>query len=63
MYPEKAIGKTPVIIRVKDPGRLDHENLEAKEFSFMVVALTADKQVVKSRVNVIVTDSNDNVPR
>ena len=30
VYPERAIGKTPVIIRVRDPDRLDHENPDAK---------------------------------
>ena len=62
VYPKSAIGKTPVIIRVKDPQRLDHEDELAKEFIFDVVAETPSGVQVRSRVTVIVTDSNDNTP-
>ena len=62
IYPESAIGKTPVIIRVKNPDRLDYENEEARNFKFNVVAITPDEQLIRSAVEVIVTDSNDNIP-
>ena len=56
-------GKTPVIIRVKDPERLDYENEEARNFKFNVVAVTPSGQQVKSEIEVVVTDSNDNIPQ
>ena len=62
VYPERAIGKTPVIIRVKDPDRLDYENEQMRNFEFNVVAETNSGVQIKSNVKVIVTDSNDNVP-
>ena len=62
VYPERAIGKTPVIIRVKDPERLDYEDLEKRNFEFNVVAETNSGVQVKSNVKVVVVDSNDNVP-
>ena len=62
VYPERAIGKTPVIIRVKDPQRLDYENEETRSFEFNVVAETNNGFKVKSNIKVIVQDSNDNVP-
>ena len=63
IYPESAIGKTPVIIRVKDPERLDYEDDESRNFRFNVVALTAQGDRIKSEIEVVVTDANDNVPQ
>ena len=62
IYPETALGKTPVIIRVKDPERLDYENEAARNFRFNVVAITPDGQQVKSEIEVVVIDANDNTP-
>ena len=62
VYPERAIGKTPVIIRVADPERLDYENEDMRNFEFNVVAETNSGLQIKSNVKVIVTDSNDNIP-
>lgn len=62
VYPPKAVGKTPVIIRVTDPHRLDYENENARQFMFNVVAQTTTGETVTSLVEVIVTDSNDNTP-
>ena len=56
-------GKTPVIIRVKDPERLDYENEDARNFKFNVVAVTASGQQIKSEIEVVVTDANDNIPQ
>jgi len=63
VYPETAIGKTPVIIRVKDPERLDYENEEARNFKFNVIAEALNGNQIKSEITVVVTDSNDNVPQ
>ena len=62
IYPETALGKTPVIIRVRDPDRLDYENEAAKNFKFNVVAITPDGQRIKSEIEVVVVDANDNIP-
>jgi len=63
VYPERALGKTPVIIRVKDPERLDYENEDARNFQFNVIAETSDGIQIKSEISVVVTDSNDNIPQ
>ena len=62
IYPESALGKTPVIIRVLDPDRLDYEADEARNFKFNVVATTGNGQEIRSAIEVVVTDSNDNIP-
>ena len=41
-----------IIIRVRDPERLDYENQEAKNFKFNVVAVTPDGQEVRSAIEV-----------
>jgi len=63
VYPERALGKTPVIIRVKDPERLDYENEAARNFQFNVIAETSNGEQIKSEISVVVTDSNDNIPQ
>lgn len=63
VYPERALGKTPVIIRVKDPERLDYENEGARNFQFNVIAETSAGIQIKSEITVVVTDSNDNIPQ
>jgi len=62
VYPERALGKTPVIIRVKDPERLDYENEAARNFQFNVIAEAVNGMQIKSEITVVVTDSNDNIP-
>ncbi len=40
MYPRRAVGRTPVIIRVSDPDRLDYESEEqGRNFEFRVNAM------------------------
>jgi len=62
VYPERALGKTPVIIRVRDPERLDYEQEDARNFQFNVIAETSSGFQIKSEITVVVTDSNDNIP-
>ena len=64
VYPETAVGRTPVIIRVVDPTRLDHELEDSRAFQLVVKAIKgSSKEVLSSaRVTVVVRDSNDNVP-
>ena len=55
--------RTPVIIRVANPARLDYEREEGRNFAFRVNAIQGPGNVLSSvKVNVLVTDSNDNVP-
>ena len=64
VYPTRAIGRTPVIIRVVNPDALDYELESGRSFVFKVNAVAAeDRQVLSScEIRVIVTDANDNVP-
>ena len=62
VYPEKAVGRTPVIIRVVDPSRLDHELEDSRAFQLVVKAMKGSKMLSSARVTVVVRDSNDNVP-
>ncbi len=62
VYPEKAVGRTPVIIRVVDPDRLDHEVESGRSFSFLIKAMKDNEVLNSALVTVVVRDSNDNVP-
>ncbi|XP_071439918.1 cadherin-87A [Hetaerina americana] len=66
-------GRTPVVIRVSDPSRLDYDSAESrKEFSFDVEAIplfngsdTPAEGVSpadRARVTVVLVDANDNAP-
>ena len=63
-YPTRAIGRTPVIIRVVNPDALDYELESGRSFVFKINAVSADNSQVLSscEIRVIVTDANDNVP-
>ncbi len=39
VYPTRAVGRTPVIIRVSNPERLDYETEQGRNFEFKVNAL------------------------
>lgn len=54
--------RTPVIIRVANPDRLDYEREEGRNFVFRVNAVQGATVLSSVQVNVLVTDSNDNVP-
>lgn len=62
IFPETAVGRTPVIIKVADSSRLDFENSEASNFLFKVVASERGQPVSSAIINVTVTDANDNSP-
>ncbi len=62
VYPQKAVGRTPVIIRVIDPNRLDHELEEARNFVLVIKAVKGPEVLSSATVNIVVLDSNDNVP-
>ena len=62
VYPTNAIGRTPVIVRVENPHKLDYEHDDGRNFIFRVNALQGNEILSSAVVNVIVTDSNDNVP-
>ena len=42
VYPSKAVGRTPVIIRLANPGRLDYETEEGREFALRVKAVQGE---------------------
>lgn len=62
IFPESAVGRTPVIIKVADSSRLDFENSDASQFLFKVVASEGGVPVSSAVVNVTVSDANDNAP-
>jgi hypothetical protein len=62
VYPTRAIGRTPVIIRVANPDRLDYEVEESRQFVLRVKAMQADTVLSSVLVTVLVRDANDNVP-
>ncbi|KAK3854952.1 hypothetical protein Pcinc_038614 [Petrolisthes cinctipes] len=62
IFPEAAVGRTPVVVKVARADRLDFENPEASNFIFKVVASEKGTRVASAVVNVTVTDANDNAP-
>lgn len=62
VYPENAVGRTPVIIRVADPARLDYEMDTGRRFILKVKAMQNGEVLSSAIVTVVVRDSNDNVP-
>ncbi|KAK4297363.1 hypothetical protein Pmani_030214 [Petrolisthes manimaculis] len=62
IFPEAAVGRTPVVVKVARADRLDFENTEASNFIFKVVASENGTPVASAVVNVTVTDANDNSP-
>ncbi|XP_076056440.1 cadherin-87A-like [Oratosquilla oratoria] len=62
IFPETAVGRTPVILKVKDSTRLDYEDPERSNFVFKVVASQQGQPVSSAVVNVTVADANDNPP-
>ena len=64
VYPQRAIGRTPVIIRVANPDRLDYESEDGTRFSFRVEAIhpSDGRSLSSAQVSVQVIDSNDNIP-
>ena len=62
VYPEKAVGRTPVIIRVVDPDRLDHESETGRRFILVVKAVQNGQVLNSATVTIMVKDANDNVP-
>ena len=59
-----SFNRTPVIIRVRDPERLDYEVENGRRFVFRVNAVsTVSSDILSSaEVAVNVIDSNDNIP-
>lgn len=62
IFPETAVGRTPVIIKVADSSKLDFENPHASNFVFKVVASERGVPVSEAVINITVTDTNDNSP-
>ena len=62
VYPATAVGRTPVIIRVADPSRLDYELEEGRSFVLRVIAVQNEEVLSSALVTVLVRDANDNVP-
>ena len=64
VYPPRGNGRTPVIIRVRDPQKLDHEAEEGRTFVLKVDAIDIVNREVLSSAEVTVNaiDSNDNIP-
>ena len=54
--------RTPVIIRVIAPERLDHEQEAGRNFVLRVNAMQGDRILSSAQVTVLVRDANDNVP-
>ena len=57
VYPEKAVGKTPVIIRVAHPDRLDYEKDTGRRFILMVKAMANNQVLNSAMVTVVVRES------
>ena len=62
VHPTKAVGRTPVIIRVVNPDRLDYEKEEGRSFVLKVNALQNGQLLSSAFVTILVRDANDNVP-
>ncbi|RXG71807.1 Cadherin-23 [Armadillidium vulgare] len=62
VFPKEAVGRTPVIIKVKNGTALDFEDPLANKFLFKVVVSQNKEEISSSSVYVNVTDANDNAP-
>ncbi|KAK7083296.1 hypothetical protein SK128_010007 [Halocaridina rubra] len=62
IFPETAVGRTPVIIKVADSSRLDFEDPDSSKFLFKVIASEGGEPVSAAVINVTVADANDNAP-
>ncbi|XP_064094597.1 protocadherin Fat 1-like [Macrobrachium nipponense] len=62
IFPETAVGRTPVIIKVADSSRLDFENPDNSKFLFKVIASEGGVPVSAAIINVTIADANDNSP-
>ncbi|KAB7498891.1 Cadherin-23 [Armadillidium nasatum] len=62
VFPKEAVGRTPVIIKVKNGTALDFEDPLANKFLFKVVVSQNSEEISSSSVYVNVTDANDNAP-
>ncbi|XP_005184886.2 cadherin-23 [Musca domestica] len=62
--PTEAQGRTPIVVKVTNSSRLDYDVLdeELREFSFDILALVNGEEKSKARINVQLTDVNDNPP-
>uniref|UniRef100_A0A0K2TEW9 Cadherin23like [Nasonia vitripennis] n=1 Tax=Lepeophtheirus salmonis TaxID=72036 RepID=A0A0K2TEW9_LEPSM len=62
VHPKKAIGKTPVILRVSNPELLDYESPGKNNYKIQINAIQNQSILSNCTINIIVTDSNDNAP-
>ncbi|KAM7355169.1 cadherin 74A isoform 1-T1 [Cochliomyia hominivorax] len=62
--PTEAQGRTPIVVKVLNSSHLDYDvdDVEKREFSFDVLALVKGVEKSKVRINVQLTDVNDNPP-
>ncbi|XP_013100309.1 cadherin-23 [Stomoxys calcitrans] len=62
--PTEAQGRTPIVVKVVNSSHLDYDvpDLEKRSFSFDVLALVNGEEKSKVRINVQLTDVNDNPP-
>ena len=63
VVPAKAIGKTPVLIRVANASRLDYEKEEQRDMVVHVVATDGGQMSATATLSLLLMDVNDNRPR
>lgn len=64
VVPSNGSGRTPVVVKVKDPSHLDYDVIDPnmRIFKFDVIATVHDKELSMTRVTVNLLDENDNSP-
>ena len=63
VFPAKASGKTPVVIRVANASRLDYEKEEQRDMVVHVVATDGGQMSSTATLTLLLMDVNDNKPR
>ena len=63
VFPAKASGKTPVVIRVANTSRLDYEKEEQRDMVVHVVATDGGQMSSTATLTLLLMDVNDNKPR
>ncbi|KAG1683801.1 Cadherin-23 [Nymphon striatum] len=63
VYPETAVGRTPVIIKLSDSSKLDYEKPSKRVMKFQVIASQEKNRASTATVTVNVLDANDNGPK
>lgn len=62
--PKRGEGRTPLVIKVKNPSKLDYDvdDKELRRFKFEIVTLVDDVEMSLAHIEIHLEDSNDNTP-